>query len=412
MIRSPKFIQSIAACSMVFMLLTACSPSATPAEPTPTNIPPTPEPTTTPEPTATPTRVPLPPELQTKADQIDAYYTQLTQDGKFSGTVLIEYQGKILLDKGYGLADRQKGTPNTSQTRHRLLNASKSLTAIGILLLDEQGKLKLTDPICSILDDCPEQWKDFTIENLLTGISGLHDYTFVTPIKKTWDQPITREDFLTLLKSVSMDVTFMGPSWEGATDYALLALIIERVSGESYEDFIQNNVFDTLGLANTGFIHGQGEEDDLAIFYTGKDAEPTVPAVDMSNLVGYGSAYSSAEDLVALMRAIQDGSLLSKENTTRMLTPNEHQSGFGWLIYELDENTWVTNFIGLAYTRSQQAIYAWTTNGDWAQVVLSNQQDVNTVLHPQNIACLPGHPGGEETYIGFTQCIIADAQVK
>jgi hypothetical protein len=151
-------------------------------------------------------------------------------------------------------------------------------------------------------------------------------------------------------------------------------------------------------------VHGQGEKDHLAIFYQGKETEPIAPAIDMSNLVGYGSAYSSAEDLLTLMKAIQSYRLLSKENTTRMLSPDEHWVGYDWLIMEFAGNTWITNFIGFAHSRSQTAIFAWTANGAWALAVLANQQDVNTVLHPQYITCLPGHPGGTETWVGYTEC--------
>jgi CubicO group peptidase (beta-lactamase class C family) len=373
MVKPTKFFMLLSI--LVTLLLTACSPNAGPVVPTPT-------------------RLPLSSAEQEKADYIDDYYTQLVQDGEFYGSVLVEMEGKIIFDRGYGYADRAAETPNTIQTRFRLFNGSKVFTALGIMILAEEGALGLEDPICSHLDDCPSQWADLNVADLLNGDSGLHDYTLVTPIKKSWDQPIDREDFYTLLKGVSMDTgTFVYPlNWEGATDYALLGFIIEAVSGETYADFIQSSVIEPLGLTNTGFVQGTGEEQDLAVFYQDVGDE-TAEAIDVSNLVGYGNAYSSAEDLYLLIKAIRDGGLLSAESTARMLSPNNYELGYGWMFYEFDEKTWITNNVGFSQTIPKHAVLAWTEDGTMTTIILTNEQDVLPVFHPQAINCLPGVAG-------------------
>ena len=165
----------VTALSLIAVLLSACSSNAKSALPTPT-------------------RLPLSVEEQNKADYIDEYYTQLAQEGMFSGSVLVEMDGKIIIDKGYGYADRVNEIPNTIQTRFRIFNASKVFTAIGVMVLVDQGALSVSDPICKYLNDCPSHWGELTVEVLLNGSSGLPDYTLMTPIEKTWDKPISRDD--------------------------------------------------------------------------------------------------------------------------------------------------------------------------------------------------------------------------
>src|SRR5512139_2471640 len=105
--------------------------------------------------------------------RIDARLAQMTRDGTFTGSVLIALDGKILLSKGYGLSDRVRGIANTPQTRFRLGSVTKQFTAMGILILQSQGKLSVKDPICNFIADCPREWQGITIHHLLTHTSGL-----------------------------------------------------------------------------------------------------------------------------------------------------------------------------------------------------------------------------------------------
>jgi len=136
--------------------------------PSPTVVPPT---QTSVPLTATPA---FPQEI---IPDLDQKLSNLAAQKLFSGSVLIGRQGSVLLSKGYGLADREQNIPNTSQTRFRIGSLTKQFTAMAILILESHGKLKVADPICNYLSNCPEAWKAITIQNLLTHTSGIPNYT-------------------------------------------------------------------------------------------------------------------------------------------------------------------------------------------------------------------------------------------
>jgi CubicO group peptidase (beta-lactamase class C family) len=105
--------------------------------------------------------------------QVDERLAQMARDGTFSGSVLIAQDGVVYLNKGYGLSDRLQGISNTPQTRFHLGSLTKQFTAMGILILESQGKLSVQDPIRNYIADCPQEWQDITIHHLLTNTSGL-----------------------------------------------------------------------------------------------------------------------------------------------------------------------------------------------------------------------------------------------
>src|SRR5574341_2069256 len=122
--------------------------------------------------TSTPAPTAIPPEL---ISGIDAWLSQQSKDGNFSGSVLVARQGDVLLSQGYGLAGREQNIPNTAQTRFRLGSITKQFTAMAILMLQAQNKLNVQDPICRYIPECPTLWQDITIHHLLTHTSGIPD---------------------------------------------------------------------------------------------------------------------------------------------------------------------------------------------------------------------------------------------
>src|SRR5687767_9892637 len=142
------------------VLLTGCS--------TPLIVNPTPQSSTTSVPAAQIASVP--------ASEIDTYLNTLVHLGSFSGSVLIARNGKVLLSKGYGFADREQKIPNTPQTKFRLGSITKQFTAMAIIILEAQGKLEVQDPICNYLSKCPEAWETITIHHLLTHTSGIPNF--------------------------------------------------------------------------------------------------------------------------------------------------------------------------------------------------------------------------------------------
>jgi len=111
------------------------------------------------------------------AEQADQYLGRLEQEGQFSGAVLVAQGGQVLLKQGYSLANREHGVANTPQTKFRLGSVTKQFTAMCILMLAEQNKLRVTDPVAQYVPDCPKPWEPITIEHLLTHTSGIPGFT-------------------------------------------------------------------------------------------------------------------------------------------------------------------------------------------------------------------------------------------
>jgi hypothetical protein len=123
--------------------------------------------------------------------QADEYLNGLVKEDRFSGAVLLARGGKIVLSKGYGLANRETRTPNSPRTKIRLGSLTKQFTAASILLLQERGKLRTSDSICQYVSDCPKPWEPVTIHHLLTHTSGIPSYTGLPDFRKLSVYPAT-----------------------------------------------------------------------------------------------------------------------------------------------------------------------------------------------------------------------------
>src|SRR5579863_6965000 len=200
----------------IFVLICAgCSQSA---------INPAPRATSTPvaaSTSTTPTAKPFP-----NAAQIDAYLTHLNASGVLSGSVLVAQNG-MLFAKGYGLADKDTHIANTPQTRFRIGSITKQFTAMGILILQERGKLHVSDHLCLYIADCPQDWQPITLAHLLTHSSGIPDYTNFPDFVATWTQPTTPEELISRFRNMPLDFTPGSRFRYSSSGYILLGYIIE-----------------------------------------------------------------------------------------------------------------------------------------------------------------------------------------
>ena len=257
--------------------------------------------------------------------RLNAKLAQMTQVGTFSGSILIAQDGKTLLNKGYGLADRTQGIPNTPQTRFHLGSMTKLFTAMGILILQSQGKLNVQDPICNFFEDCPQEWQDITIHHLLTHTSGLSAQLsdqLYQAIEIGPSGPVTLAEqahYLGLTSQWFLDST---PSEQYAYNnfgYILLAHIIEEVSDQSYADYLNQVIFTPLKMHNTGYPDGSRPEE--VVYYrdgftmTGSKVTP-FPISE-----GAGGLYSSSEDLFLWDQALYADQPLPKSETDQIFEP-------------------------------------------------------------------------------------------
>jgi CubicO group peptidase (beta-lactamase class C family) len=256
----------------------------------------------------------------------------MTSQEIFSGSVLISQHGHVLLSKGYGFADRAQKTPNGPQTRFAIGSMTKQFTAAAILLLEVQGKLKVSDLICRYIPDCPTAWGVITIKELLTHTSGIPDYLAQPDFVDYEGQPSTPLQIIAHFRDLPLDFA-PGTTWAYSNSgYILLGYIIEQVSGLSYEAFLQKNILTPLNLSDTGYNHNSN---GLAIGYSDETATPAVP-MDPSIPYAAGALYSTVEDMNRWEQALTTDALLPAASRAEMFAPQaafpggDPSSGYGY----------------------------------------------------------------------------------
>ena len=290
----------------------------------------------------------------------------------------------MLLWKGYGLADREKGLPNNPRTRFRLGSLTKPFTAMTILILQNQGRLTVQDPICKYFPECPTAWQEITIHHLLTHTSGIIDFTSLAGFHETKADPATPMQMIARFKDLQLDFQ-PGETWSYSNSgYILLGYIIEQVSGQAYEAFLQKNIFEPLKMRNTGYDH---EDGSLAVGYTidwrkSDDIDMTIP-------FAAGGLYSSVDDLYLWDQALYTETMIPQSLLDLLFIPyisypgSETSYGYGWFVEPIDHRQAILHggaiegfsaFL-LRYPHEKVAI-----------IVLSNQETANTQELARNIS--------------------------
>ena len=279
---------------------------------------------------------------QAKVDKLDKLISAYAEYGKFNGSVLVAEKGKVIYKKGFGLADMEWNIPNGSDTKHRLGSITKQFTSMLIMQLVEQGKLKLDVPISAYLPDYPKKSGDvITIHHLLTHSSGIPNMTsfpgFLKNISRNSYSPVE-------LVNMSADSTLQfEPGKNHAysnSGYLLLGYIIEKVTGKSYEQALQENIFTPLKMDNTGYDHHGTLLKNRASGYE-KNGRRYVNAnfIDMSVPHAAGALYSTVEDLYLWDQALYGNQLLRKENMDLLFTKHISSGwghyGYGWGIGQM-----------------------------------------------------------------------------
>ena len=254
-------------------------------------------------------------------------------------SVLVLRDGVPLLRKSYGLADREARIAATPATNYRLASVTKQFTAAAIMLLVEEKRLSLDDGVRRWLPSLPARADSITVRHLLTHSSGLIDYEDVMPadfIGQLHDAGVLR-----LLEAQNETYFPPGTGYRYSNSgYALLALIVEKASGQTFADFLRLRVFQPLGMAHTlAFVEGGPAIADRAYGYSeSADGWIRTDQSTTSAVLGDGGIYSSIDDLAKWDAALYDDRLLSDESRKLMFTPHvvtdqpDIRYGFGWRI--------------------------------------------------------------------------------
>jgi CubicO group peptidase (beta-lactamase class C family) len=269
------------------------------------------------------------PDLVERAARMDAYLAGLTQQAAFSGSVLVAYRGHVLLSRGYGLANREEAVPASVRTRYRLASVTKPITALAVLRLVAAGKLSLDDSLCAHISPCPPTWAPITVNHLLRHSSGLPNYTDFADFVNYEQRPSTPEQLVARFRNLPLGFAPGTIYHYTNSNYLLLGLIIEAVSGQAYADYLRSEIFAPLAMENSGQDPGDFSPLGGTQGYNG--AVRDIP-LDVSNLFAAGDLYATVEDLYLLARALDTGRLLPPELAAAMVQPGPGRYGLGWLI--------------------------------------------------------------------------------
>ena len=290
---------------------------------------------------------------QVSADQIDAVLASLKSSKAPGAAVLVVRNGKPGFRRGYGITDLRWRRPIDAKTNFRLASFTKQFTAAAIMLLARDGKLHYDAHLNDFFPEFPAYGKSITVRNLLNHTSGLPDYEELL-MKQYPDSPEERvpqihdEGVLKLLEQQSSGKFPPGAKWEYSNSgYAVLAMIVENVSGKSFGQFLQARIFAPLKMKNTlAYEKGKNKVPHRAYGHSKNDgAWRETDQSPTSAVLGDGGVYSSLDDLAKWDRALREHTLLSEEEMRPALTPVEPRDGpakapdgkpvsygFGWFL--------------------------------------------------------------------------------
>jgi CubicO group peptidase (beta-lactamase class C family) len=234
--------------------------------------------------------------------------------------VLVAQNGRIVFQQGYGSADRKNYKRITSETKFRIGSITKQFTASAILLLQEQGKLRVDDRLSKFIPDYP-RGNEVTLHHLLTHTSGIHNYTSKPEFWETVTDYRTPEEMIEFFKHDPYDFN-PGERWSYSNSgYFLLGYIVEKVSGQSYSDFLKNQIFTPLAMHNSG-IYGTEllTEEALGYSYKNNKVEKALDR-DMSTAYVAGAIYSTVTDLYRWNEAVFNSKVLNTTSLKATFTP-------------------------------------------------------------------------------------------
>jgi CubicO group peptidase (beta-lactamase class C family) len=333
-----------------------------------------------------------------------SYLERLASSGGFTGTVLVARGRRVLLDAGYGLADRATRARNGPATIFQVGSVTKQFTAMAIAILVQQGKLRLDQPACDYLPGCPISWRPITIVELLTHTSGIANWAswhLSGPLPGEATDPIaaivTQAEAEPLAFKPGTRAAYSNPG------YVVLGEIIERASGISYGAFLREHVFAPLDMDHTGVYQGQAIGSGHALGYL---ADGSVAPMNLTaDSSSAGAIYSTAGDLYRWDQALITGTprLVAPRLLAEILTvhaPCPYQScplpadrgyGYGWFVGGTGRAKLVNH--------SGSVLGFWAYNGfyparDIVVVVLGNLDtiDINRVSAQLNLLAVTDEP--------------------
>ncbi len=276
--------------------------------------------------------------------KIDSLLQEKYPDNAPGATFLISKNGNVIYKKAFGLANLELNVPMITDNVIKIGSMTKQFTAISILMLSEQGKLNLEDEITKFIPDYPTNGNKITVHHLLTHTSGIKDYTRVKGLNAIAQKDLTPLELIDFSKNEPIDFVPGQKYKYNNSGYVILGYIIEKVTGQSYASFIQEQIFNKLEMTDSQYASQRAVIKNRASGYQKKDSY--INRMDFSLTLAYsgGGLMSTVGDMFKWQEAIKNNLLISKETTEKVFTNytlnnGEHINyGYGWHIKTINNN--------------------------------------------------------------------------
>ena len=270
---------------------------------------------------------------------VDSLFSAYTGDTVPGASVVVIRDGQVVIRRAYGMADLERRVAATAETDYRLASVSKQFTAMAAMLLVKDGKLRYDQPIREVLPELPPAAQPVTVRHLLNHTSGLWDYEVLIPETRT--AQLNDDDVLALVASKNALSSPPGTAFcYSNSGYVLLGMILARVSGSSFPEFLRTRIFLPLGMGSSVMhVEGRDTVPRRAFGYSPRGGRwvQTDQSITSATL-GDGGIYSNVDDLVRWDRALSSESLIDQASLQLATTPPTlpggaaTEYGFGWFI--------------------------------------------------------------------------------
>jgi CubicO group peptidase (beta-lactamase class C family) len=335
-------------------------------------------------------------QVRARLEQVANSYTA---NNAFMGTVLVTDGEQVLLDKGYGMAVLEWNVSNTPDTKFRLGSITKQFTAALVLLMQQEGKLNINDPVSKYLPDAPKAWEKITLANLLGHTSGIPNFTSLKEFGTWAASAHTWDEEYAFFRDKPLDFEPGTKFSYSNSNYEVLGGILEKVSGEKYGDLLRQRIFGPLGMNDSGL-----DSDELLL---SKRAEGYTPgpkglmvarSESMSVPFSAGSIYSTTGDLLKWEHGLFGGKVLSADSLKAMTTPGKGDYGLGVMIHNED---------GVKVVEHGGGIEGFNTN-----LIYVPEKRICVVVLANVNGSAPGQMGGKLLDVVLGKTVVLDSERK
>ncbi|GET21230.1 hypothetical protein JCM18694_14760 [Prolixibacter denitrificans] len=274
--------------------------------------------------------------------QFDEMLEKAFQPSWPGATALVAINGKVIYHKAFGMANLELDVKTEPDMVYEIGSITKQFTAVSILMLMEQGKLNLDDDITKFIKDYPTQGYHISIHHLLTHTSGIKSYTSMKNWFSVWRKDFKPKEFIDFFKNEPMDFA-PGEEWRyNNSAYFILGYIIEKVSGQTYEQFVKSNIFEPLGMHHTFYGSHSKIIKNRAYGYQKRGDYVNTEYLSFTQPYSAGALMSTVEDLFIWNRAIRSNKLVKKESIDlaftnyRLNNGKKINYGYGWSLNDIN----------------------------------------------------------------------------